>query len=91
MTTSQIECRVPKNDYNLENLLLALNVWQLVAQGNVALDCARILLRSTEELATTDIAEHALVQLRESRIRCTLTSPIPSEIPPCNSDRLVDC
>lgn len=40
-------------------------------QGNVALDCARILLRSTEELATTDIAEHALVQLRESRIRCT--------------------
>ncbi|CAL9119354.1 unnamed protein product, partial [Musa textilis] len=38
-------------------------------QGNVALDVARILLRPTSELQTTDIAEHALVSLQESTIR----------------------
>lgn len=38
-------------------------------QGNVALDVARILLRSTSELATTDIANHALLALEESTIR----------------------
>jgi adrenodoxin-NADP+ reductase len=37
--------------------------------GNVALDCARILLRSPAELATTDIAAHALQALRSSSIR----------------------
>lgn len=41
----------------------------VLGQGNVALDVARILLRPTTELATTDIAEHALVSLRESTIR----------------------
>lgn len=38
-------------------------------QGNVALDVARILLRPTPELATTDIASHALEALQESSIR----------------------
>ncbi|CAL5397000.1 unnamed protein product [Camellia sinensis] len=38
-------------------------------QGNVALDVARILLRPTAELATTDIASHALAALEESSIR----------------------
>lgn len=37
--------------------------------GNVALDCARILLRNPEDLAPTDIAHHALQQLRRSRVR----------------------
>jgi adrenodoxin-NADP+ reductase len=37
--------------------------------GNVALDCARILLRSPDELARTDIAAHALAALRGSAIR----------------------
>jgi hypothetical protein len=32
--------------------------------GNVALDCARVLLRPPAQLAVTDIAEHALQQLR---------------------------
>jgi hypothetical protein len=32
--------------------------------GNVALDCARVLLRRPAELAPTDIAEHALRQLQ---------------------------
>nr|XP_009779226.1 PREDICTED: NADPH:adrenodoxin oxidoreductase, mitochondrial isoform X3 [Nicotiana sylvestris] len=41
----------------------------IIGQGNVALDVARILLRPTSELATTDIASHALAALEESSIR----------------------
>ncbi|CAN6456560.1 unnamed protein product [Victoria cruziana] len=41
----------------------------VLGQGNVALDVARILLRDSAELATTDVAEHALVSLKESSIR----------------------
>ncbi|KAK9268812.1 hypothetical protein L1049_000576 [Liquidambar formosana] len=41
----------------------------ILGQGNVALDVARILLRPTMELATTDIASHALSALEESSIR----------------------
>ncbi|GBG65212.1 hypothetical protein CBR_g50003 [Chara braunii] len=44
----------------------------VLGQGNVALDCARVLLRDVDELAKTDIAEHALEALRESRIRTVL-------------------
>ncbi|XP_060167457.1 NADPH:adrenodoxin oxidoreductase, mitochondrial isoform X3 [Lycium barbarum] len=41
----------------------------IIGQGNVALDVARILLRPTTELATTDISDHALAALSESSIR----------------------
>ncbi|XP_057500322.1 NADPH:adrenodoxin oxidoreductase, mitochondrial-like isoform X3 [Actinidia eriantha] len=41
----------------------------ILGQGNVALDVARILLRPAAELATTDIASHALAALEESSIR----------------------
>ncbi|MBI4634780.1 MAG: FAD-dependent oxidoreductase [Candidatus Rokubacteria bacterium] len=41
----------------------------VVGVGNVAVDVARILCRSTGELATTDIADHALEALRASRIK----------------------
>jgi ferredoxin--NADP+ reductase len=41
----------------------------VVGVGNVAIDVARILCRSPQELATTDIADHALEALRQSRIR----------------------
>ncbi|KAK4371262.1 hypothetical protein RND71_010737 [Anisodus tanguticus] len=41
----------------------------IIGQGNVALDVARILLRPTTELATTDISSHALAALGESSIR----------------------
>jgi ferredoxin--NADP+ reductase len=41
----------------------------VVGVGNVAVDVARILCRTPEELATTDIADHALDALRESRVR----------------------
>ncbi len=41
----------------------------VIGNGNVALDVARILAKSTSELATTDIATHALSVLKRSRVR----------------------
>ena len=41
----------------------------VVGMGNVALDVARVLVRSPAELAETDIYGPALLALRESRIR----------------------
>ncbi|KAF3457909.1 hypothetical protein FNV43_RR02570 [Rhamnella rubrinervis] len=41
----------------------------ILGQGNVAIDIARVLLKPTTELATTDIASHALAALKESAIR----------------------
>ncbi|MCB0076542.1 MAG: FAD-dependent oxidoreductase [Anaerolineales bacterium] len=41
----------------------------VVGNGNVAVDVARILARSVDELATTDIADHALQRLRESKVK----------------------
>jgi ferredoxin/flavodoxin---NADP+ reductase len=41
----------------------------VVGVGNVAVDVARVLCRTAEELAATDIAEHALEALRQSRVR----------------------
>ncbi len=41
----------------------------VVGVGNVAVDVARILCRTADELATTDIADHALDALRRSRVR----------------------
>ncbi|WP_193605459.1 FAD-dependent oxidoreductase [Nocardioides dongkuii] len=41
----------------------------IIGTGNVALDCARILLSDPDRLAATDIAPHALAALRRSRVR----------------------
>ncbi|MCX4673137.1 FAD-dependent oxidoreductase [Streptomyces sp. NBC_01381] len=41
----------------------------VVGNGNVALDVARILLAEPDELARTDIADHALAALRASKVR----------------------
>jgi len=41
----------------------------IVGNGNVALDVARILVTDPDELAKTDIAEHAVEALRHSNIR----------------------
>ena len=41
----------------------------IVGVGNVAVDVARILCRTPEELAKTDIADYALQALRESRVK----------------------
>ncbi|KAG5155789.1 hypothetical protein JHK82_013758 [Glycine max] len=54
---------------NLEPDLKSTDTAVILGQGNVALDVARILLRPTTELATTDIASHALATLEESSIR----------------------
>lgn len=40
----------------------------VVGVGNVAMDVTRVLVRDRDELAATDIAEHALEALRASRI-----------------------
>ncbi|KAG2763073.1 hypothetical protein JG687_00007688 [Phytophthora cactorum] len=41
----------------------------VIGQGNVAVDCARILTKNVDELATTDIAAHAVEALRNSGIK----------------------
>ena len=41
----------------------------VVGNGNVAMDVTRILTRSPDELAQTDIADHALEALRASKVR----------------------
>jgi ferredoxin--NADP+ reductase len=41
----------------------------VIGVGNVAVDVARILAKSVDELAKTDIADHAIEALRQSRIR----------------------
>ncbi|MCI30565.1 NADPH:adrenodoxin oxidoreductase mitochondrial-like, partial [Trifolium medium] len=53
---------------NLDPDLKSTDTAVILGQGNVALDVARILLRPTSELATTDIASHALATLEESSI-----------------------
>ena len=40
----------------------------VIGNGNVAADVTRVLTRSEAELARTDIADHALAALRESRV-----------------------
>ncbi|UJA19375.1 FAD-dependent oxidoreductase [Thermoleophilia bacterium SCSIO 60948] len=40
----------------------------VIGNGNVAADVTRVLTRSVDELARTDIADHALEALRESRV-----------------------
>lgn len=41
----------------------------IVGQGNVALDVARILCKTADELKSTDIAQHALQELAQSKIK----------------------
>ena len=41
----------------------------VVGMGNVAMDVARILCKTHEELAVTDMADHALAALQQSKVR----------------------
>ncbi len=41
----------------------------IVGQGNVAIDCARVLCKTRAELRETDIAAHALDALERSRVK----------------------
>jgi len=51
-------------DYPLDHEGVAV-----VGIGNVAIDCARVLAKSADELATTDVADDALAVFRRSRVR----------------------
>ena len=41
----------------------------MIGQGNVAMDVSRILAKTADELRATDIAQHALDALAESKVR----------------------
>jgi ferredoxin--NADP+ reductase len=56
-------------DYRDRHFDLSVEAAAVIGVGNVAVDVARILCRSAEELATTDITDYALEALRKSRIR----------------------
>ena len=47
---------------------MQVKVVSVLGLGNVALDCARILLQPPDRLKTTDIASHALQQLQNSTV-----------------------
>jgi ferredoxin/flavodoxin---NADP+ reductase len=56
-------------DYRDRQFDLTQDVAVIIGQGNVAIDVARILAKTVDELRHTDIAEHALDSLAASRIR----------------------
>lgn len=56
-------------DYRQAQIDLSMARVAVIGNGNVAVDIARILLRSPAELEKTDIAEHALETLRQSQVR----------------------
>lgn len=56
-------------DYRAAPIRLGMERVAVIGHGNVAVDVARILARTPEELSPTDIAEHALEELRRSRVR----------------------
>ena len=56
-------------DYRQAKIDLSVSRVAVVGNGNVAVDAARILLRTSAELEKTDIAAHALEAMRNSRVR----------------------
>lgn len=56
-------------DFTDREFDLSVESVAVIGVGNVAMDVARILAKSYEELATTDIADYALEKLRQSRVR----------------------
>ncbi|HEU5169233.1 MAG TPA: FAD-dependent oxidoreductase [Gemmatimonadales bacterium] len=56
-------------DYRDRQFDLSREVAVIIGQGNVAIDVCRILAKTVDELKHTDITEHALEALAESRIR----------------------
>ncbi len=56
-------------DYRQRQFDLSNEVAVIIGQGNVAADVARILSKTVDELKHTDIAEHALDALAESKIK----------------------
>jgi ferredoxin--NADP+ reductase len=56
-------------DYRDHRFDLSQERVAVVGVGNVAVDVARVLCRSYDELAKTDIADYALEALRQSRVK----------------------
>lgn len=56
-------------DYRDRTFDLSQESVVVVGMGNVAIDVARVLARTVDELVKTDIASHALEALRESKVR----------------------
>lgn len=56
-------------DYRNMEFDLSVERVIVVGNGNVAMDVARILLTDPDELAKTDITDHALANLRESKVK----------------------
>ncbi len=56
-------------DYQDRHFDLSSEVAVIIGQGNVAADVSRILAKTVDELKHTDIAQHALDALAESRVR----------------------
>jgi ferredoxin/flavodoxin---NADP+ reductase len=56
-------------DYRDEEFDLSAERAVVIGNGNVALDVARMLALTPDELGTTDIADHALEALRDSDVR----------------------
>ncbi len=56
-------------DHRDHSFDLSHDVATVIGHGNVALDVARILSKTADELRHTDIAAHALEALAESRVR----------------------
>lgn len=56
-------------DYRDRTFDLSHEVAVIIGQGNVAADVSRILSKTVDELKHTDIAQHALDALAESKIR----------------------
>jgi ferredoxin--NADP+ reductase len=56
-------------DYRLARIRLDTARAAIIGNGNVAVDVARILLRTPDELAGTDIADYARVALASGRVR----------------------
>jgi ferredoxin--NADP+ reductase len=56
-------------DYRDREFDLSQEVAVVIGQGNVAMDVTRILAKTVDELSHTDIAEHALDALAESKVK----------------------
>ena len=56
-------------DYRDREFDLSQETAVVIGQGNVAVDVCRILCKTVDELRETDIAQHALEALAESKIR----------------------
>jgi len=59
-------------DYVNTEVDLSCDTAVVIGAGNVAMDVARILAIDPTELDPTDVAEHALVKLKESNIRTVI-------------------